>query len=43
MLTGVIKFFVVDANIYINFSRMKRFRLTLAVTKFQPVRKRNQG
>ena len=43
MLTGVIKFVVVDGNIYINFSRMNRSTLKLAVTEFQPAGKRGQG
>jgi methyl coenzyme M reductase alpha subunit len=43
ILTGLIKFVVVDAKICINFTRMNRSRLTPAVTKFQPAGKRSQG
>jgi hypothetical protein len=42
MFTGLIKVVVVDCNMFIHFSRMNSSSLTLAVTKFQPVGKRNQ-
>jgi len=43
IFTELIKFVVVDGNMCINFSRMNRSRLTLAVTKFKPAGKRSQG
>jgi len=43
MLTGLIKFVVVDGSMCINCSGMNRYRLTLAGTKFQPAGKRSQG
>jgi hypothetical protein len=43
MITELIKFVVVEGTMCINFSRMNRSRLTLAVTKFKPAGKRSQG
>jgi hypothetical protein len=40
ILTGIIKVVVVDGNLCIKFGGINRSRLSLAVTKFQPVRKK---